>query len=395
MFPRGRKSRTWPSSCLGPIPHWSIWVQFDTFLMERNQTLFENDVEVNLTESGVHPCTIEEILPAQEAQALLRQPLGYGWTDGRPDLRAAVASWYPDASASNVLVTNGSSEATMITLMAMIDPGDKVLFAVPNFMQVDGLGRALGMSIERFPLLAREGWQIDAEALVKAMDGVKMIAVTNPGNPTGAVLSRHSRDALLEAAQKAGAWLLVDEIYRGGEIDGPETETFYGAYPRVIVTSSLSKSFACPGLRLGWIVGPDHVIEEAAKRQDYTTIGSGILSQTLGAAVMEPKNRERILARGRALLRENADIVERWVEKRNRWSWQRPAAGGMAFMRYDFDMASEELSNRLREEESVFVVAGSWFGIENHIRVGIGVKTDHLIEGLARLDAFLSRHGLA
>jgi aspartate/methionine/tyrosine aminotransferase len=277
----------------------------------------------------------------------------------------------------------------------MIDPGDKVLFAVPNFMQVDGLGRALGMNVQRLPLLPDQGWQIDPDALMKAADGVKLIAVTNPGNPTGAVLSSRSREALLEVARKTGAWLLVDEIYRGGEIDGAETETFYGQYPRVIVTSSLSKSFACPGLRLGWIVGPEEVVEEAAKRQDYTTIGSGILSQIVGAAVMEPQNRERILARGRALLRENADIVERWVAKQNRWSWQRPAAGGMAFLRYDFNMPSEMLSNELREQESVFVVAGSWFGIENHIRIGIGVKAEHLVEGLARLDSFLARRGLA
>lgn len=371
-------------------------MQFDTFLMERNQTLFENGVDINLTESGVHPCTIEEIMPADAAQALLRLPLGYGWTDGRPDLRSALASWYPGASASNVLVTNGSSEATMIALMAMVDPGDKVLFAVPNFMQVDGLGRALGMNVQRLPLVPDQGWQIDPDALAQAVDGgVKLIAVTNPGNPTGAVLSPRSREALLEAARKAGAWLMVDEIYRGGEIDGAETETFYGSYDRVIVTSSLSKSFACPGLRLGWVVGPELVVEEAAKRQDYTTIGSGILSQIVAAAVMEPENRERILARGRALLRENADIVQRWIEKRNRWTWQRPAAGGMAFLQYDFDMPSEALSNAFREEESVFVVAGSWFGIENHIRIGIGVKAEHLVEGLARLDGFLARRGLA
>ncbi len=383
------------ATCRGRMDQWELWVQFDTFLMERNQTLFENGVEINLTESGVHPCTIEEILPPDEAQALLQLPLGYGWTDGRPDLRSSIAGWYPGANPSNVLVTNGSSEATMITLMAMVEPGDKVLFAVPNFMQVDGLGRALGMDVQRLPLLAERGWQVDEEALASAVTGdMKVIAVTNPGNPTGAVLSRRSREALLNAAREKNAWLLVDEIYRGGEIDGAETETFYGEYPRVIVTSSLSKSFACPGLRLGWIVGPQEVVEEAAKRQDYTTIGSGILSQILAASVMEPKNRECILARGRALLRENADIVERWVEKRNRWSWQRPAAGGMAFLGYDFDIPSEALSNELREEESVFVVAGSWFGIENHIRIGIGVKTEHLVEGLARLDRFLSKRGL-
>jgi aspartate/methionine/tyrosine aminotransferase len=370
-------------------------VQFDTFLMERYQTLYENGVEINLTESGVHPCTIEDILPESQAQALLRQPLGYGWTDGRPDLRSAIAGWYPGATPENVLVTNGSSEATMITLMALINPGDRVLFAVPNFMQVDGLGRALGMDVVRLPLVADQDWQVDPEALRAAVaGGVKLIAVTNPGNPTGAVLSRRSREALVSAARETGAWLLVDEIYRGGEIDGSETETFYGDYSRVIITSSLSKSFACPGLRLGWITGPKEVVEEAARRQDYTTIGSGILSQILGAAVMEPANRERILARGRALLRENADIVGRWVEKQNRWSWSRPAAGGMAFLRYDFDLSSEQLSDALREEESVFVVAGSWFGIENHIRVGIGVQTEHLVEGLARLDRFLARRGL-
>jgi aspartate/methionine/tyrosine aminotransferase len=374
----------------------SASVQFDTFLMERNQTLFENGVEINLTESGVHPCTIEEILPPDQAQSLLTLPLGYGWTDGRPDLRQAIASWYPGASPANVLVTNGSSEATMITLMALVDPGDKVLFAVPNFMQVDGLGRALGMDVRRLPLMQDRGWQVDPDALHEAVsDGVKLISVTNPGNPTGAVLSRTSREALVAAARETGAWLVVDEIYRGGEIDGAETETFYGDDPRVIITSSLSKSFACPGLRLGWIVAPEDVIAAAAERQDYTTIGSGILSQILGASVMEEKNRERILARGRALLRENADIVGRWVERRNRWSWERPAAGGMAFLRYDFDMPSEKFSEALREEESVFVVAGSWFGIENHIRVGIGVQTEHLVEGLARLDRFLSQRGLS
>jgi aspartate/methionine/tyrosine aminotransferase len=364
--------------------------------MERNQTLFENGVEINLTESGVHPCTIEEILPQDEAQALLRLPLGYGWTDGRPDLRSAVTSWYPGATSSNVLITDGSSEATMITLMALVEPGDRVLFAVPNFMQIDGLGRALGMDVRRLPLTADQGWQVDPEALRAAISGgVKLIAVTNPGNPTGAVLSQRSREALIAAAQETGAWLLVDEIYRGGEIDGAETETFYGEYPRVIITSSLSKSFACPGLRLGWITGPEEVIEEAAKRQDYTTIGSGILSQILGASVMEARNRERILARGRALLRENAAIVERWLQERSRWNWERPAAGGMGFLRYDFDMPSERLSEELRQEESVFVVAGSWFGVENHIRIGIGVRTEILVEGLSRLDRFLSRRGLA
>ncbi|RYE27785.1 MAG: aminotransferase class I/II-fold pyridoxal phosphate-dependent enzyme [Hyphomicrobiales bacterium] len=281
-------------------------MKFDIFQMERNQTLFENDVEINLTESGVHPWSIEDILGEQAARDLLKQPLGYGWTDGRPDLRANIASWY--------------------------------------------------------------------------------------ANPTGSVLSAASRAALVEAAKRNDAWLMVDEIYRGGEIEGAETETLWGSYPKVVVTSSLSKSFACPGLRLGWIVAPDEVVASAAERQDYTTIGSGILSQILAEEVMRPETRGRLLARGRDLLRGNADLVAQWMAQHNDWSWRRPQAGGMAFLRYPLDMSSEVFSQKLREEESVFVVAGSWFGIENHIRIGIGVPTEVLRDGLARMDRFLARH---
>lgn len=136
-------------------------MKFDIFQMERNQTLFENDVEINLTESGVHPWSIEDILGGEAARDLLKQPLGYGWTDGRPNLRANIASWYPGASAANVLVTNGSSEATMIALMALFEPGDALVFALPNFMQIDGLGRALGFDIRRLELSGDTDWQID------------------------------------------------------------------------------------------------------------------------------------------------------------------------------------------------------------------------------------------
>ena len=71
-----------------------------------------------------------------------------------------------------------------------------------------------------------------------------------------------------------------------------------------------------------------------------------------------------------------------------------PQAGGMAFLRYPHSTPSEEFVRRLREEESVFVCAGTWFGLEGYLRIGIGVEEDHLAEGLRRLDRFLDRHRL-
>ena len=107
---------------------------------------------------------------------------------------------------------------------------------------------------------------------------------------------------------------------------------------------------------------------------------------------MQPENRDRLLRRGRSILAEGRETVRNWLLQHNGWSWVEPQAGGMAFLGYDFAMPSEDFSARLREEESVFVCAGSWFGLEGHIRIGIGVTPDHLREGLRRIDRFLARH---
>jgi aspartate/methionine/tyrosine aminotransferase len=291
-----------------------------------------------------------------------------------------------------VLVTNGSAEANLVALMTLFDAGDEIVFFVPNFMQISGLSRALGIEVRQVPLAVEDGFQPDFDWLEAAIGPhTRAIAVTNPGNPTGTILSDSSWRRLVEMARGRNVWLLADEIYRGAEIDGPETNSLWGESSQVVVTGGLSKAFACPGLRLGWLIAPPEVIAGAARRQDYTSIGSGILSQALAEKIMQPARRERILARGRSLLATNVSCLAAWLGGRNGWSWVRPAAGGMAFVRYGYDIASKDFSRRLREEESVFVAAGSWFGLEGYIRIATGVETHLLAEGLARMTDFVRR----
>lgn len=368
-------------------------MQIDTFLLERNQTLYENDVELNLTESGIHPCTIEDILDG-DADALMKLPLGYGYTDGTPALRARIADWYPGADAANVAVTQGASEANLISVMATVSPGDEVLFILPNFLQISGLAKSFGVKINTFELSPDLGWQPDLDALGSAVTPkTKMIALVNPNNPTGIVHTDATMRGVVNIAERSGAFLLSDEIYRGAEIDREETPTYYGLYNKVIVTSSLSKAFANPGLRLGWMVAPQDIIAEAMRRQDYTSIGTSRISQMLAEKIMAPAKREQLLQRTRTILSENIKILSDWMDAHhNSFSWVRPEAGGMAFLGYSVPMSSEDFSTRLREEESLFVVAGSWFGLENHIRIGLGVEKEHLVEALERLSRFAERH---
>jgi aspartate/methionine/tyrosine aminotransferase len=367
-------------------------MKFPTFQLERNQTLYENSVRLNLTESGVHPCRLSDILGADEQAALIDQPLGYGYTDGRPALRRAIADWYPGASPEHVLVANGSSEANLLALTTLAEPGDEIIVITPNFLQLDGLARALGVKVINVMLKREDGWQPDIARVRKAITPkTRLITLCDPNNPTGVLMQQPVREALAGLAAEHDLWLHVDEIYRGAEIDGGASPTSYGLGPKVIVSGGLSKSFACPGLRLGWLIAPPEIVTACHHRQDYTTIGTSMLSQITGEILLRPATRERVLARGRAILAKGRETVETWVRSRNDWAMVRPDSGGMVFLSYTALMRSEALVQGLRESESLFVCAGAWFGLDGHIRVGIGVEHEHLVEGLAAIDRFMAK----
>lgn len=368
-------------------------MRIPTFVLERSQTLYENSVRINLTESGVHAATIEDILTPLEVTELVRLPLGYGYTDGRPTLRQAIADWHPGATPQNVLVANGASEANLLALTSLAHPGDEIIVIVPNFMQIDGLAKGLGVVVNQVALNPDKGWQPDiAEIEAAITPKTKLITLCDPGNPTGVAMTAASRKALADLSNKHEVWLHVDEIYRGSEIDDGEAPTIWGMGPKVIVTGGLSKSFGCPGLRMGWLIAPAELVAEGHRRQDYTTIGTGPLSQVLAEKALTNPVRGRLLSRGRTILANGRARVASWLTTHNGWDWVKPQASGMAFIRYDLDMGSEDFSHRLREEEGVFVCAGAWFGIENHIRLGFGVEPHHLEDGLSGIDRFIQRH---
>ncbi len=368
-------------------------MRIDLFELERNQSIWENTVKYNLTESGLHPFTLREILSGDEIEALLDLPLGYGHTEGEPALRAAVASLHPGASAENVLVTTGSSEANMLTVMSTLDWGDEAIIITPTFMQAPGLAKALGAQAHLCPLrLDRDRWVLDIDDVRRKITGkTRLISLCNPNNPTGSILAEAERAALVALCAEHDLHLHSDEIYRGTELGGDEIATLHGSAPRTIVTGGTAKGMALAGLRIGWMVAPEPVIEKAMRHQDYTTIGSNIPGQRVALHALQPQRRAKILARNREMLAGNLDQMRQWIEGRSDlFSWVPPQAGAMAFLRYTLPDSSEDLCRKLREKKSVFVVAGSWFGMESHLRFGIGGEAEALHEALALIDEFLT-----
>jgi len=368
-------------------------MRIETFRMERMQCVFEKDVDYDLSESGVTPLTVSELLDGEPPERLLGTRLSYPRSDGSRELRERIAAWYPDATAENVTVVNGGAEANHAVLWTLLEPSGRAAILLPNYMQAWGLARHWASAAPfRLRHDRRAGrWALDLTSLERAVTKkTRLVLVTNPNNPTGSVFTEEEMGAVVAAARRVGAWLVADEIYRGAEISGQTTPTFWGRYERTIVTSGLSKAFALPGLRNGWVVAPKKVIAEIWRRHDYLTLTPGMLSDLFGAIAMEPARREAILERTRAILRRQMPELEGWVARHAEiFDWVPPQAGAIAFVPYRLPISSAALAERIRREQSVLVVPGDMLGAGRAIRYGFGYDVLRLREGLARVDRVL------
>ena len=372
-------------------------MKLEPFALERLQSTYENQVAFNLSESGVHPLTLGELIDdAPSREALLGECLRYTQTNGTVPLREAIAACYPGATADHVQVTNGGSEANYITTWNLVEPGDEVVMMVPNFMQASGVARAFGAIVKPWPLVSDAGWKVDLDALERVMTPrTRMIVICNPNNPTGARFEAGDLDRIAAIADRHGSWILSDEIYRGAERDGRETPTIWGRSDRVLVTSGLSKAYGLPGLRIGWIVGPPPRIASMWAYHDYTTIAPGALSDALARHALEPARRERLLARTRDILNRNYPIIAGWLDAHGGlFSYAPPDAGAIVYARYHTPINSTELITRLRVERSVLVVPGDHFGMDHYLRLGFGDDPERLRAGLECLGGAIADFGL-
>ena len=372
-------------------------MRLEQFAMERMQSTWENRVEINLSESGVHPLRVEELCDTTELrELLLGQELVYIQSNGTVELRRKVAAMYPGATEDHVEITNGGSEANYITVWNLVEPGDEVVMMVPNYMQAWGLARGFGGQVKPWALReVREGsvtrWRPDLDELrALVTPKTKLILICNPNNPTGAKLTDRDLDGICRVAGAHGAWIVSDEIYRGAELDGVDTPSIWGRYERAIVTSGLSKAYGLPGLRVGWIVAPPDRAATLWSYHDYTTISPGAISDLLARMALDPPRRERIIARTRRIIGTNYPIVREWLGGYgDLFRHAAPEAGAIVYVAYKHPINSTELILRLKDTHSVLIVPGDHFHMDGYFRLGFGSTTEYLEEGLRRLNVLL------
>jgi aspartate/methionine/tyrosine aminotransferase len=372
---------------------------FAPFQMERWMSLHEREVDFNLSESGVEPVRLDALIDKEELESLLEIPLGYPHVNGLPELRERIASLYEGASPENVLVTVGAAEANYITTRTVLDAGGGISVMLPNYMQIWGIAHNHGYAFRSFHLGEEDGWALDVDELhATVTSGTDLVAICNPNNPTGHILTEPEMEAVVQAAGRADAWILADEVYAGSErVTDAMTPSFFGHYEKVLAVGSLSKAYGLPGLRIGWVVAPRQMTDEIWKRHEYVTISAGALDNRLAVRALEAKTRSRLVARTRALIREGYGRLQAWMDRHpDVFLLTPPEAAAVAFVQYELPISSFELADRLRRDKRVLVVPGEHFGMDRFVRVSFGLPEESLVPALDRFGELIAelQHGV-
>ncbi len=331
---------------------------------------------------------------ATAKESLDRGRTRYAETIGQPALRAAIAGHHArltgqEVDVDRVVVLAGAQSALFTACQCLLEPGDEVLVPEPMYVTYPATIAAAGARLVRVPLVAERGFHLDLDALASAVtERTRAILINSPHNPTGAVMTRHEIETVAQLCRQHDLWLISDEVYATMLYEGEHVAPagLPGMDARTITVSSLSKSHAMTGWRVGWLIGPPELARHAGNLALCMLYGSPPFIQD--AAITALRDGDGETARMREQFRRRRDAVCRRLAGLPGLGCARPK-GGM-FVMLDVrrtGLAAHEFAARLLDEEGVCVLAGDAFGgaAVGHVRLSLTAPDERLAEACNRI----------
>ena len=366
----------------------------EPFKVEMLINEWETRCTYNLAETCVASITIEELLAlsggsADDLSSLLSMKLTYGDIEGSPRLRTAIANLYANQCAEDITVTHGTIAANMLVHKAIVEPDDHVLSIVPTYQQHYSIPKSIQADVTTLALREEYGFLPNLEALKASVKpNTKLIAFTNPNNPTGALIERPMLEDMVDIADSVGAYLLCYEVYGGtAQVGDGMSPSIVDLYSKGISTAGMSKVFSLAGLRVGWVIAPQEVREQVLIHRDYDTISVGMINDHFAAIALE--HADKVLARSHEITRGNLALLEAWIAKEPKVSWVKPRAGTTAMLKFNIPVTAREFCIDLVTKTGVMLTPGDAFDMEGYARIGFANNEQTLTEGLAALSEYL------
>lgn len=350
---------------------------------------------LDLARSGAAPLALRDLLadaPIDALDELLDTPLDYGDGGGSAALRQAIAATGAARHGGEVLVTHGAVEALLLTCAAVVGAHRRVLAGVPSYEALRRTPAAVGAEVVAVPVWRPGCDTLDLQPLHDRVDdSVAAVLVNSPANPSGAVAPAAELDALASRCAAAGAVLVVDEVaLRTLDADAVSASTTPAhAAGAVVAIGDVSKACGLGGLRIGWLAtASPRLRAAAAQAKDLTTVGNAAISELLATWAL--RQRPRLVAAVRSVADANLQALATWIAARTEdgAALTPPRDGLVAFPRLR-TAATMQFAEDLRRSHGVALVPGALFGVEGHLRLGLGASPPQFAEALRRLDGAL------
>lgn len=368
-------------------------------LLEMAQAREAQGHDVIHLEVGEPDFATPEPIVAAGQQALAAGKTRYTPAAGLAPLREAIAGHYAEhfnasVDPSRILVTPGASGALLLASQLLVESGDRVLMADPNYPCNRHFMALAGAEIDAIPVGRQSGWQLTAPLIEQHWQAQTSLAMlASPSNPTGHTLSAEALTAVFNTVAARGGEVIVDEIYQGLNYDdAPLSATSLS--DQAFVVNSFSKYFGMTGWRLGWLVAPEHAVEPLTRLAQNVFLAATTPSQHAALAAFTPECRD-ILETRRTTLKQRRQVLLDGLAKLG-LAPDLPPQGAfylwLDISRYSRD--SQAFCERLLVEENVAITPGIDFAVtggEHHVRIAFTNDVARLEEAVARIARFVAR----
>lgn len=366
-------------------------MKISPFKIEEWMNKYESHAKYDFTSTCIKSFSLRELfdLCGHDVAELCEKSLDYGDITGSDRLKSACLNLYKGFSFENITVTHGAIGANELVFKSILESKDEVVVVIPIYQQLYSIPEQLGAKVKLVRLKEDLDWHIDFEELEKVVtDKTKLIVLNNPNNPTGAVLSKSELVKIVEIAEKHGSYVLCDEVYRF--LEHEKNEDFVSItelYEKGISTFSMSKTFSLAGVRVGFVVANNKIINEINHQRQYNTISISFLDDYTAALALE--NKEKIISRNLAIIESRKNILLNHARQISQLSFITPQAGTTAFIKYYSVMSSYDFCLKLFDETGVLLLPGEALEFDKYFRFGYCIDEKILSDGLDVLASWL------
>ena len=367
------------------------------FAVEEWMNAYETQARYNIAETCVDSVSIDELfaLCGADADAFWRgfasRRLTYGDIEGAPEFKRGICKLYKTLRPEEIVTTHGASGANHHVFYTLIEPGDRVVSLVPSYQQLYSIPESYGADVRLLHLEPENGYLPDLGKLRELVTpDTKLICMSNPNNPTGALMGADMLREIADIAKSAGAYVLCDEVYRLLTQEDVYPESAIDLYDKAVVTSSMSKVWSLAGIRLGWcITKSPELRHDLLSHRDYNLISCGMFDEAVAALALG--HADKILERSRRIVRQNLAALEEWVNAEPHLSFVKPEAGTTALVYYDYDIDSYTFCTDMIKVSGALVTPGDCFEEPKSMRIGYAYSDNvaDLKRGLAAISEYM------